>query len=241
VLLWEEKSMFAYKATNLLKKAFFRNPPLVLGTLIVASCGALRNSPKYQLSDDVYEYRQKGNKYQKAWAYVNGDSVRILSYKNPAQVIVPEARTDQFFLKRSFDVDVMTVGFKYRPSIADLPRQLNTDFNGNVYLGYRLDRFRMSHKDTPFGRKTDFGHRGITAGVFGGIGSTAITPWTTNNLTTDEYNGFILSRGLAVMLGVKDLTVGLGVGWDYVTDRDKDIWIYQNKPWYGLTVGLNLN
>lgn len=41
-----------------------------------------------------------------------------------------------------------------------------------------------------------------------------------------------------VMTGFK---YGVGVGWDYLTDRDKGIWIYQNKPWYGLTVGLNLN
>ena len=43
------------------------------------------------------------------------------------------------------------------------------------------------------------------------------------------------------MIGLKTLTVGFGVGWDYLTDRDKNIWIYQNKPWIGLTLGLNLN
>lgn len=42
------------------------------------------------------------------------------------------------------------------------------------------------------------------------------------------------------MVGINNLTVGLGVGWDYVTDRDKDVWIYQNKAWYGLILGLNL-
>jgi hypothetical protein len=57
----------------------------------------------------------------------------------------------------------------------------------------------------------------------------------------EEYNGMVLTRGLAFMVGINTLTVGLGVGWDYLTDRDKDIWIYQNKPWYGLTLGLNLN
>jgi hypothetical protein len=60
-------------------------------------------------------------------------------------------------------------------------------------------------------------------------------------MTTAEYSGFVLTRGLAAMVGVNDLTFGIGVGWDYLTDRDKDIWVYQNKPWYGLTVGLNLN
>jgi hypothetical protein len=68
-----------------------------------------------------------------------------------------------------------------------------------------------------------------------------MTPWTTNNQMMDEYNGMVLARGLTGMVGINALTVGIGVGWDYLTDRDNDIWIYQNKPWYGLTIGLNLN
>ena len=68
-----------------------------------------------------------------------------------------------------------------------------------------------------------------------------VSPWTTNYKTTDEYNAFILSRGFAAMVGFNNLTVGLGIGWDYITDRDKDIWIYQNQAWYGLTLSLNLN
>jgi hypothetical protein len=214
---------------------------IIISLVVLSACGSLRDSPKYQLGDDTYGFRQKGTAYQKAWVYVNEDSIRILSYGNPDEVIQPKPNEDQFFLQRSFDIDVMTVAFKYRPSRINLPRQLNTDFNGNVYFGYRFDRFRVKYMNTPFGSKAGFGHRGITAGIFGGMGSTAVTPWTTNNLTADEYNAFILSRGIAVMLAVNDLTVGLGVGWDYLTDRDKDIWIYQNKPWYGLAVGLNLN
>ena len=84
-------------------------------------------------------------------------------------------------------------------------------------------------------------HSAITVGGFGGLGSAFISPWTTNYRTTDEYDGLVLSRGLAFMVGINSLTVGLGVGWDYLTDRDKDIWIYQNKPWYGITLGLNIN
>jgi hypothetical protein len=218
-----------------------RARPWLLLALLMCSCGTLRNSPKYQLGDDVYDYRQKGTRYEKTWVYIAEDSIRVLSFKDPDKIIFRQPGTDQFFLKRSFDIDVMTLGFKYRPSTVNLPRQLNTDFNGNVYLGYRLDRFKVRNEKTPFGLRSKFSHRGITAGVFGGLGSTAISPWTTNNLSLDEYNGFILSRGLAVMVGFNNYTVGLGVGWDYLTDRDKKIWIYQNKPWFGLTIGLNLN
>lgn len=224
-----------------MKKNFLRSSCLLAAIALFSSCGSVRKSTKYQFSDDVYYFRHEGSSYQKTWVYINEDSIRILSYTDPEQVITPRRNEDQFFLKRSFDIDVTTVGFKYRPAEINIPRQLTTDFNGNVYLGYRLDRFRVKHRKTPFGTKTSFGHRGITAGVLGGIGSAAITPWTTNSMTTDEYTGFVLTRGFAVMIGVNDLTVGIGVGWDYLTDRDKDIWVYQNKPWYGLVIGLNLN
>ena len=135
----------------------------------------------------------------------------------------------------------MTVPFKYRPATQNLPRQLAVDFNGSLFLGYRIDQYKLVFTNTPAGVVKKVRHRAITLGAFGGLGTTPITPWTTNGGTTDEYTGFILNRGISLMGGVNNLTVGVGVGWDYLTDRDKDLWIYQNKPWYGLTVSLNLN
>ena len=224
-----------------IKGAIFTVGCSLLAGIFLLSCSTLKESPKYELGDDHYRFRQKPKGYQDAWVYVSDDSITILSYEDPDVAIPVRRNEDLLFLKRSFDIDVMTVAFKFRPASLNLPRQLTTDFNGNVYLGYRFDRFRVRYTKTPYANKPSVGHRGITAGIFGGIGATAVTPWTTNNLQGDEYSAPILSRGLAVMLGIRDLTVGLGVGWDYLTDRDKNIWIYHNKPWYGLTAGLNLN
>ena len=64
----------------------------------------------------------------------------------------------------------------------------------------------------PVGFRKHFYHRGITFGFFGGLGSTSVTPWTTSNQTVQEYNALILSRGLAIMVGVNNLTVGAGAG-----------------------------
>jgi len=220
---------------------FHRRKEFILLVVVLNACSTIKDSPKYRLSDGHYEFKQTEGKYKKAFVYVREDTIRILLEEKPEELFVPEPRKDQFFLKPSFDLDVITVLFKYRPITSGLPRQLTTDFNGNVFIGYRVDRFRLSNKETPLGRKQSFRHRALTVGTFGGLGSTSVTPWTTNNQTTDEYSGLILSRGLAFMVGVNNLTVGLGIGWDYLTDRDKHIWIYQNKPWFGLTVGLNLN
>jgi hypothetical protein len=222
--------------TSMTRSAFI----LVVVSFALACCGTLKDSPRYQLGDGSYLYKQKTQKYTKVYVVSLGDSTII--YDESIKIkLHPQSGQTQYFLARSFDIDIMTVGFKYRPATKNLPRQLNTDFNGNVFIGYRFDRFKLSYKSTPVGYRQKTSHRGITVGGFTGVGSTAMTPWTTSNQMADEYNGVVLTRGLAIMVGINTLTVGAGVGWDYLTDRDKHIWIYQNKPWYGLTLGLNLN
>ena len=217
-----------------------RLSPLVL-LLLIYGCSPTRNSHKYELADGRYLFLQPGEKHQTVYAYVNTDSVSLFIDEKGSQAVTPKPLKDQFFIKNTFDIDVIAIPFKFRPASVNLPRQLTTDFNGNIFLGYRVDRFRLIHKKTPIGIKRFYKHRGLSVGAFGGLGTAAITPWTTNNQMSDEYTGFVLSRGLAIMVGIENLTVGAGVGWDHLTDRDKHIWIYQNKPWFGLTVGLNLN
>lgn len=207
---------------------------------LLCSCASLTDSPKYQLSNGYYEFRQSKSRYTKVFVEVTDDSVRIHSINRKTTLSILPSE-DEFFRIKTFDVDVTTVGFRYRPAMKNLPHQLNTSFNGNLYLGYRIDRFQIDFKETPAGVKKINRHSALTLGVFGGIGSTFVSPWTTNHQQNDEYDGFILTRGAAAMIGINNLTVGAALGWDYLTDRDKNIWIYQNKPWLGLIVGLNIN
>ncbi|QOI96670.1 MAG: hypothetical protein HRU69_03825 [Flammeovirgaceae bacterium] len=210
-----------------------------LSIVMLSSCATLTDSPKYQLSNGHYDFRQQGNKYTKVFVEVTDDSVKIYPSNGETISIIPSK--DEFFRTKNFDLDVTTIGFRYRPATQNLPRQLNANFNGNLYFGYRIDRFQIDFLETPAGIKKIHRHRAFTIGAFGGMGSTFVSPWTTNNQTTDEYDGFILSRGFAAMAGINNLTVGVALGWDYLTDRDQDVWIYQNKPWLGLMIGLNIN
>jgi hypothetical protein len=207
--------------------------------LILVSCVNTKTSPIYQLGDDYYNFRQSGGKATKVYVTVDEDSVTVIP-NNPNGLTLDHSK-DLRFTKPSFDVDVLVTLFKYRPSTQGLPRQLTTDFSGNIYLGYRLDNFRVRYSNTPAGRIRKIQHKAISLGAFGGLGSTQVTPWTTNQGTMDEYNGLVLCRGIALMFGINRLTVGFGMGHDFLTDRDKDIWIYQNKQWYGLTLSINLN
>lgn len=215
-------------------------PMLFLLGLTSVGCTTLKNLHKYEMSDGVYEFRQPGLPYQKVHVYIKHDSVQIFN-KVDKTAVTPLNDQHQIFLRGSLDIDIMTIPFKYRPAKPTLPRQLTTDFNGSGFIGFRYDRFTKHVSHTPVGLVKANHHRAITTGAFLGIGTSAITPWTTANRITDEYSGLVLTRGFAVMVGVNNLTVGAGVGWDYLTDRDKKIWIYQNTPWYGLTVGLNIN
>jgi len=216
--------------------------PALSVLLIITSCSTPRTTHKYELSDGRYSYRQPGEKFHPVYVYVHDqDSVRMFTDEKATQEIVPNITKDEFFIKRAFDVDAIAIPFKYRPASKNLPRQMTTDFNGNVFLGVRLDRFRVSHRRTPIGMEHFHKHRGLSVGAFGGIGAAALTPWTTSNMMNDEYMGFVFSRGFAMMVGLDNLTVGAGIGWDHLTDRDRNIWIYQDKPWFGLTIGLNLN
>ena len=42
-------------------------------------------------------------------------------------------------------------------------------------------------------------------------------------------------------INFNNITAGLALGFDNLLDKNKKIWIYENKYWIGLTFGLNLN
>lgn len=213
--------------------------PLLLCVVpgIMASCVGIKHkdvtlpSGNYTISNS--------ETVSKVYVKSDGDSIAIYPLGQEGKPV--DWESNQTLTAQTFDVDVLTIPFKFRPSAKGFPRQLTTDFTGNLFLGYRADRYKNEAIQTPAGVERNLKHRAYTVGFFGGIGSTSVTPWTTTNKTTDEYNGFILSHGVSAMLAISNFTVGAGVGWDFLTDRDRDIWIYQNKPWIGLALSLNIN
>ena len=46
---------------------------------------------------------------------------------------------------------------------------------------------------------------------------------------------------MAGIIAVYKLTIELSLGFDNLLNANQDIWIYQNKRWYGFMLGLNLN
>lgn len=141
----------------------------------------------------------------------------------------------------SFDIDLFTIPFKYRFSQPQLPGQLVTNANLGIYFGLRHDIGQ--HRTTYFRhyRRSDLRSFSFGGGGFLSFNSNTLNDFYTNGKITYEYEALGYSYGLAGILGYKALTVGIALGFENLADRNNPIWVYRQKPWLGLTVGLNLN
>jgi hypothetical protein len=144
--------------------------------------------------------------------------------------------------KRSCDIDITSVLLKYRSSVNGLPPQLTTEFNTALYSGFRYDNFKISGIMDPLGKSHHkISTLGYDVGFFIGPGVTLISPFTTNNKYADEYSGMIIQAGIGGFLESHVASFGIAIGYDYLLNRDRDIWIYNKKPWFGFIVGIALN
>lgn len=230
----------------------------VISTMLLFSCQTNRQIVRYELEDGIYRSNIFEGKNEtvfidnepdfvyvypvkKTNGYLNLDTLNrgFLSYpqKRAAAKIAPEV-----FKTNNFDLDLITIPFKFRPSIAGVPAQLNTNLNALIYTGYRSDWYTLGYDQNMFGSFDRYSnHYGLTVGFFSGFGSTFIGPWFTRDQVQIEYDGIVWSNGVAVSFAFNYLTIGLGLGWDKLLDTNNSVWIYQNKPWLGLVLGINLN
>ncbi len=225
-----------------------------------AGCTTLQESSKYEFVEGVYRAKISGAPSAKVYVdkadeaivlypareYRRGQPVKLDTTTKIVLAIPEELDTDPRFAytfsKPSFDLDVLTIPFKYRPGTAGIPNQLNTTFQGALFVGARRDVFRFQYKATPVGNyRRFFNHFGYSVGLFSGIGATTVNEAFTNNAVGYEYEGVVLLNGLAGIIGINNFTVGLALGIDHLLDKNRHDWVYQRKPWLGLAFGLNLN
>lgn len=226
----------------ILKKIAF----LISQILLLTACATLQNKAKYELADGKYKLKI-ANKKIDCYVENNDDSLVIYNLASKISTSLPEKIAidmpiKQHLIKSSLDIDVLTALVKLRPPITNsLPAQLNTNFNGNIYLGHRTDIYQIHYQKNPLGiHQRQINHFGFSGGIFAGLANTAINGSTTNNVVSAEYDGIILQKGFAGIIAVNKLTIGLSLGFDTILEK-KNGWIYQNKPWVGLMLGLNLN
>jgi hypothetical protein len=146
------------------------------------------------------------------------------------------------FHKSTFDIDAITIPVKFRSSIGGIPNQLVTDINAAVFLGKRNDYFKVKYPLNLFGKRIrKIEHFGFSLGALIGFGNTTINTYYLRKIIPYEYQALVFTKGVSSIFAVNKYTIGIAFGFDDLVDNNNDEWIYHNKPWLGITLGLNLN
>jgi hypothetical protein len=225
---------------------------LCSGIALLTSCSTLEKASLHGLNSGYYSTGPKG-KTTKVYADVSEERIEIYPTANGRPDKAPYLRiplqnpdslpASPVKLKRqSLDIDITAILLKYRPSVNGQPPQLVTDLNIAMYAGWRFDNYTIQSRTDALGRRhyriSNFAY---DIGIFAGPGTTPVNPFSTLNRTSNEYNGMTIQTGVAAFIESNMASFGLALGWDYLLNHDKAIWIYQTKPWVGFVVGIALN
>jgi hypothetical protein len=194
--------------------------------------GKKSNKVYVEVTEEKIDVHHQGEKKPDKDIYLS------IPLKNADSLDIPTLR----FRKQGLDVDITATLMKYRPSVYGLPQQLTTDLNLALYAGWRYDNYKLKSRMSPLDKRyykiTNFAY---DFGFFAGPGTTLVNPFSTNNRITYEYNGMIIQTGIAGFLESHIASFGVAVGFDNLLGRDREIWIYNMKPWIGFIVGIALN
>jgi hypothetical protein len=228
-------------------------PIVGLWLLLCSACNVIEQSSRHGFDSGFYTVKSDTEKFKKAYLWVQEDSILVFTKQNntiqlPAAISLSLIGADSIcslpysFNKQSLDVDITSILFKYRPGQSGHPSEFTADFNAALYSGWRWDYFTIKTKKDPFQncRKT-ITSRAFDVGTFAGMGTTAVNPFSTNGVVTDDYSGMIFQYGIAAFVETSFISFGLSAGFDALLTPDKKSWIYHNKPWLGFIVGIALN
>lgn len=178
---------------------------------------------------------------------VNAEEINGVLYISPESAelsaieIQKNAIEDLKLHRYTLDIDVFTVPFKVRPAVNSFPPQLSPNFSGAMYVGRRHDYFQI--KAMPNRKQQPVKITGVGFGYGGllGFGSVTMNPFVTQGQINYEYDGLVLSSGLAGIYDAKKFNIGVAIGTDFLQDKNRHHWLYQSKPWLGFIFGIDLN
>jgi hypothetical protein len=224
---------------------------------LLSSCETLKHYAKRGFSEGFYRTNLHLQKVRKVYVLPSDDVIKVFSVETMKKNIIDTSESlkinfpadskpldfqTYFFRKNSFDLQALTVLFRYRPALKVFPAQLTQSYNATAYIGYRTDIYRLSYKKTPLQLyHRSITHYGFSVGVFSGIGSERVDEFNTLGALSTEYDGIVSLSGIAAILAINKVSFGVALGADHLLDKHREIWVSNGKPWIGLTISLNLN
>lgn len=222
--------------------------------MFLSGCVPFDKIYSHNFSSGYFKLKTPGNNPENVYIDLRDDSVLVYKFSGKTPVLTdikPANRVDinainpgnylnkNSLTKTSFDFDLSTVPVKFRPEQGDVPSQLSASVNGVFYAGIRKDFFKILTRKSVLNETNSFlRHTGVDFGLFAGMGITPVNPTVTMNRTVQEYDGIVFQKGIAAFFTFENMSVGLGLGFDNLIDRNKDIWIYNQKPWIGIVLGV---
>lgn len=220
---------------------------------LLASCTTLEKASTHDFTSGYYKLKSENKVVRNVYLDVTDEKIDVYNHVNRQPdkkqfLTIPLKNKDNLILnqitfkKQSLDFDITSILLKYRPAVYGLPAQLTTDLNIALYAGWRHDSYQIMSKKDPLGNSySKINNWGYDFGLFAGPGTTMISPFTTQNNRPDEYSAMIIQTGIAGFIELNMASFGFAVGYDYLLNPDRKIWIYNNKLWVGFIVGIALN
>lgn len=231
---------------------------LVLGSfmLLSVSCVSLGKIARHDFDSGFYKLKTQGADPSRVYINVIEDSIVVYPVITEGKKESPDIssgmglrvsriKTDNYFYKSCFvnnsvDVDLTSILFKYRHPRDDVPGQFSADLNFAIYMGFRKDFYKIESSVHPLHEEMSFIKQfGFDLGIFAGIGTSPVNPTVTNNKISQQYDAMIFQKGVSGFISYDNISIGLAIGFDNLVDKNKASWIYNQKPYLGLVIGIS--
>jgi len=228
----------------------------LLLALFSFGCMPLEKISRHDFDSGYFKLKTPENKVSDVYMDIKDDTVTVFNVKGAGKSKAPDLSSAQgikindikpgsflyknTFVRRSLDFDLSTVALKYRPESSGVPNQLSYNINTVLYLGIRRDFFIVKSHHSPLRKENPFIRQiGFDAGLLAGIGITPINATVTNSNTLLEYDGWFFQKGVAAFITIERMSVGISLGFDNLLDKNSSSWIYNQKPWIGIVLGIS--
>lgn len=126
------------------------------------------------------------------------------------------------------------------PALGDsFPTQVETNISFAFAGGYKISYNKFNAQANYLGLFTD--RYSFTPGLFFGLGAVDLQKSNTRNpIITFGRKSLTYSFGVFAVFGFNNLNFGYSFGMDHSTGDGSQGWVYQNKPWHGLTLGVDI-